>query len=129
MNESQFYTFLKKENAALRMFRVETAQKDGFPDIVYINKSSKFQGLLELKAVVRMPKSIKSTGLTVEQNLFHYDWSCDGGVSYVLCWVELEQCALLWEGSEIFPAWRNGTLGSYKMLPKTALTNLSHFIR
>lgn len=129
MNESQFYKLLKSECADLKLFRVETTQKDGFPDVVYINRRSFFQGLLELKAVLRMPKIIKQTGLSVEQNLFHYDWAENGGTSYVLCWVELEQHALLWEGSEIFPAWRENDLGTYRVIPKAAIGTLSQFIR
>jgi hypothetical protein len=129
MNESEFYRCLKKTCSDLFLFRVETVQKDGFPDIAYVNKRSLSQGLMELKAVLRLPKTIKATGLTVEQNLFHYGWSQEGGVSYVLCWVELEQCALLWEGSEIFPAWRRGDTGVYQTIPKAALGYLSHYIR
>jgi hypothetical protein len=129
MNESAFYKFLRKECTDLKLCRVESAQRDGFPDILYLNKLTSFQAPLELKAMLTMPKSVKATGLRVEQNLWHYDWTVSGGTSYVLCWVETEQCALLWQGAELFPAWRKGSLGVHKVVPRIQLRNLVKYLR
>lgn len=129
MNESQFYNLLKTQCVNLKMFRIETAQKDGFPDVLYINKTNGFQGLIELKAMVKMPTSIKRSGLRVEQNIFHLDWSRNGGTSYVLCWCDLEQVALLWKGEDVFPAWKNNTLGKYIIIPRDKLHQLINFIQ
>jgi hypothetical protein len=97
--------------------------------VLYINKNSSFQGLIELKAMVRLPTSIKRAGLRVEQNIFHLDWSSSGGTSYILCWCELEQVALLWKGEDVFPAWKSNSMGNFTVIPRAQLNQLAQIVQ
>jgi hypothetical protein len=129
VNESAFYKLLAKTSSNLYLKRVETKTKDGFPDIVYINNFSSREGLMELKAKSRMPKSIQATGLEPEQMVFLHEWAKNGGNAYLLCGIGPLEKALLWQGRDVLAAWKSKSLGKHQEILFSSLGLLSQIIR